>query len=59
MITFTSLVTSSCVNVEIKQDDILEVDEVFLVMLTSNDLAVILEPDETEITILDDDGMSS
>ena len=50
--------TSACVDVEIKQDDSLEEDELFVVALSSSDLGAILKPDETKITILDDDGMT-
>ena len=57
MVMLTSQITLACVDVEINQDESLEVDEMFLVTLTSSDPAAILEPDVTEITILDDDGM--
>ena len=50
--------TSACIDVEITQDDSLEEDELFVVALTSSDLGAILEPDETKITILDEDGMT-
>ena len=52
----TSLMTSDCVAVLIQQDDSLEVVETLVVTLTSNDSAAILEPNKTEIMIVDDDG---
>ena len=56
-VTLTPMKTSSCVEVEINQDQILEMDEEFILRLTSNIPTVTLQPAETEITIRDDDGM--
>ena len=48
---------SDCVDIEIKPDGILEIDENFRVALTTNDSSANLVPQETEITITDGGGM--
>ena len=45
-----------CQSISITDDSILENDEVFVVALSSMDEDVILNPSNTSITILDDDG---
>ena len=57
MVMLTSTMKSGCVDIEIKPDGILETDEAFRVMLTTNDSLANLAPKETEITIMDGDGM--
>lgn len=56
-ITLTKDVTSSCVDITIKDENDFEQNETFLVTLTSDDPSVKLESDEIEITILNDDIM--
>ena len=45
-----------CQSISITDDSILENDEVFVVALTTTDQNVILNPNTTSVTILDDDG---
>ena len=45
-----------CQSVSITNDSILENDEVFVVVLSTTDQDVILNPSITSVTILDDDG---
>ena len=45
-----------CVNITIKDDSILEVNETFSVILTFNDSQSILELDKAEISIIDNEG---
>ena len=46
-----------CKSISITDDSILEIDEVFVVALSTMDQDVILNPSNTSITILDDDGI--
>ena len=45
-----------CQSISITNDSILENDEVFVVALSTMDQDVILNPSNTTVTILDDDG---
>ena len=45
-----------CLSISITDDSILENDEVFAVVLSATDQDVILNPNTTSVTILDDDG---
>ena len=45
-----------CQSISITDDSILESDEVFVVALSTMDQNVILNPSNTTVTILDDDG---
>ena len=45
-----------CQSISITDDSILENDEVFVVALTTTDQNVILNPNTTSVTILDNDG---
>ena len=58
--TLTSNRTVACVTIELLEDDIVEVDEVFLVQVeqvrSSDDLLIGLSPEFTEITVIDNDG---
>ena len=49
--------TLECVDVEIVKDDHIEMDETFIVFLNSTDSSAVVDPAQTEITIIDDDGM--
>ena len=44
-----------CVNLTILSDNVVENTEVFLAQLSTDDLSVILNPDEAEIFIIDND----
>ena len=48
-----------CVNVTILSDDIVEDDEVFYAVLSTDDPVVMLYPNVTEITIINNDCKSS
>ena len=54
---FSASVTRICRNVSSVEDDILEEDEDFTLTLTTTDGSVNLNPDEANVTIIDDDGM--
>ena len=56
-IVLTSENQMPCVDIEIKQDETLEMDETLTLELTSDMDTVTLDPDEIEITIENDDGM--
>ena len=58
--TFSPGISRLCVNVPIVNDDILEGNEDFFTSLTTTDAAVILNPDEAMVSILEDptDGKS-
>ena len=45
-----------CQSISITDDSILEIDEVFVVALSTTDQDVILNPSNTSVTILDNDG---
>ena len=45
-----------CVNITIKDDSILEVNETFSVILTFNDSQSTLELDKADISIIDNEG---
>ena len=45
-----------CVNITIEDDEALEGDETFTVTLATSDPIVMLETNETTITIVDNDG---
>ena len=49
--------TRICRNVSSVDDDILEEDEDFTLILTTTDGSVNLNPDEAVVTIIDDDRM--
>lgn len=44
-----------CINISIISDNIVEDTEIFTVLLTTNDNAVMLSPDEAEVAIIDND----
>lgn len=46
-----------CTNITIINDMVLEVDEVFFVVLSSNEPRIIVNPNTSVVTILDDDSM--
>lgn len=48
--------TPECVRVSITNDSNAEGPEMFLGQLTTSDDRVVLSPDQTTVTILDDDG---
>lgn len=49
--------TSSCVSLQIINDTVVELDESFDVVLTSNDPSVAVDPTtQTEVSITDDDS---
>ena len=56
----TSNRTSACVNIQLLEDEIVEVDEVFLIQVeqarSSDDLLIGLDPEYAEIKIIDNDG---
>lgn len=56
----SAMTTSQCVNIILLDDDIVEAEERFLVqveqVISSDDLTFGLDPQFTEITILDNDG---
>ena len=56
-VVLTSQNQMPCVDIEIKQDQTLEMDEAFTLRLTSDMDTVTLDPAETEIIIENDDGM--
>lgn len=45
-----------CANILLVDDDILENDETFFVVLSSSDIAVTINPDTATVTINNDDG---
>ena len=49
--------TMRCLDVTIEDDTALEEEETFTVTLTTENTAVTLDNDETEVTILDNDGL--
>ena len=53
----TSTMTSACFNVTVVPDDLFEMDETFLIELSSTDPSAVLNPDEARIRIVDDDSM--
>ena len=60
VLTFSSSVNLQTVNVNIEDDDLLEIDEVFSASLAlenpDTDSRVQLRPDSADVTILDEDG---
>lgn len=46
-----------CTNITIINDMVLEVDEVFFVVLSSSEPRIIINPNTSVVTILDDDSM--
>ena len=54
-VTFTAGVTTTSLVVSIFDDGILEDDEDFILIITSSPIPVV-DPFETNVTILDDDG---
>ena len=60
VLTFSSSVSLQTVNVSIVDDNLLEIDEIFTASLALENAAdaarVILHPNSTEVTILDEDG---
>ena len=53
---FNAGTTRVCRRIPITDDPVDEDDEVFVVTLTTDDPDTALAPDETEVTIIDDDG---
>ncbi len=58
VLTFSSgLPSEMCVQVLVDEDNLVEADETFQLVLFSDDLAVLLvEPNTTEVTIINTDG---
>ena len=54
--TFSKDNTRQCFNVGILDDDVVEPEKTFLVMLNTGDPQVTLLPDTATITIIDNDG---
>ena len=52
-------ILQECANISITSDEILEEDEAFDVVLTTNDTDVMIRPNSATVTIVDDDGMPS
>ena len=55
VLTFSTSVNRVCRNVSSVEDDIFEEDEDFTLTLTTADGSVDLNPDEANVTIIDDD----
>lgn len=57
----SAVTTSQCVNITLVDDTIVETNETFLVqveqVISSDDLTFGLDPEFTEVTILDNDGI--
>ena len=53
---FSATVSRACVNVIIRDDDIVENSETFTVRIDTSEPRVTLRPDEGVVTIIDDDG---
>ena len=47
---------SECIEIPIVNDDILESDETFSILLTSNQIGVNVDVSETTVTIMDNDS---
>ena len=57
VLVFTPSDTKMCVNISIEEDDLVENDEIFSVLLASSDVAVTIHPNDTkEVAINDNDG---
>ena len=59
VLTFPPNISKQCANVAIIDDDVIENNETLEVTLSTTDLAVIVEPHNTVITIIDDDCMQT
>ena len=58
VVTLTQENPSSCVDIPIHPDDVFEMNETFTLRLTSDVPTITLQPDESTVTIINDDGMS-